>query len=237
MQEKIRPPVENQILAALPKKKYGQLLSNLELVSLSLNQVLHQSGQTIRYVYFPNGGMVSLLASRDGNSKSVEVGFSGNEGVVGLSAFLGDEVAQHRAIVQLEGSAMRIPVEIFKQAANRPGPLQDMLHRCAQTLLIQVSRATFCNCFHKVDARLARWLLITQDYARSDRFPMTHEFISHMLGARRSGVTISAVALKNEALIRYTRGTITILDRQRLEAASCDCYQFIKAARARLFGA
>jgi len=237
MQEKIRPPVENQILAALPKKKYAQLLSNLELVSLSLNQVLHQSGQAIRDVYFPNDGMVSLLAARDGNSKSVEVGFSGNDGVVGLSAFLGDEISQHHAVVQLEGSAMRIPVELFKEAAGRPGPLQDMLHRYAQTLLIQVSRATFCNCFHKVDARLARWLLITQDCARSDQFPMTHEFIAHMLGARRSGITISAVALKNANLIRYTRGIITVLDRQRLEAASCDCYQFLKDVRVRLLGA
>ena len=237
MQEKISPPVENQILAALPKKKYGQLLSNLELVPLSLNQVLHQPGRAIRHVYFTNEGMVSLLASRDGNSKSVEVGVSGNEGVVGLNAFLGDDVAQHRAVVQLEGSAMRIPVELFKEAAGRPGPLQDMLHRYAQTLLIQVSRATFCNCFHKVDARLARWLLITQDYACSDQFPMTHEFIAHMLGARRSGVTISAVALKKENLIRYSRGTITVLDRERLEATSCDCYQFIKDARVRLLGA
>jgi CRP-like cAMP-binding protein len=226
----------NRLLAALQGKSYEQLVSHLEPVSLRLRQVVQEPGQPITHVYFPQDAMLSLLAMRDGDRKSVEVATVGYEGVGGLSVFLGDEMAQHRAIVQLPGSAMRVEAHVFKEAARRAGPFQDMLHLYTQVLLIQISRGLLCNCFHHIEERLARWVLLMQDYAGADHFALTHEFLSYMLGVRRTGVSLVASALQKARLIRYTHGKMVILDRPALEALSCSCYRIIRDERERLLG-
>jgi CRP-like cAMP-binding protein len=229
---------ENRLLAALPRQAYAQLFSHLEPISLRPRQLVQESGQPILYAYFPVGAFISLLATRDGNGhgKSVEVATVGYEGVSGLSLFLGDETAQHRAIVQLPGTAMRVEASVFKDAARRAGPLHDKLHLYMQALLILISRGILCHCFHKVEARFARWMLLAQDYAGVDHFMLTHEFLSNMLGSRRAGVSIIAGKFQQARVIRYAHGKMVVLDRPALEAAACTCYSTIKTERERLLG-
>lgn len=221
-------PIQNRILAALPTPKYKDLLARLQPVFLELSQVLYDPGEPVSYIYFPNSAMISLVAVREGGGRSVEVGVVGEEGMLGTSAFLGNPIAHNQALVQLAGSALRVRVEVLREAVERGGLLHKLLHGYTQVLLTQITRSAVCNRFHNLRKRLARWLLITHDHAKSDTFPMTHEFMSHLLGARRVDVTKAANALQKAELISYNRGQITVSDRTELEAASCDCYRIVR---------
>jgi CRP-like cAMP-binding protein len=218
-----RAPAANRLLAALPKKEYQRLLPELEQVTLPFAEVLYEHGQRIRHVYFPNDSVVSLLAEVSDRS-TLEVGIVGNEGVAGISVFMGADTSPHRAIVQGAGTAVRMKASVLRKESGYTGPLHGLLHLYAHSLLTQVSQSAACNRFHMVDARLARWLLMSGDRLGADEFLLTQDFISGMLGVRREGVSKAAGVLQKNALINYSRGHIKILDRAGLEAVSCECY-------------
>jgi CRP-like cAMP-binding protein len=222
-----RAPSANRLLSALPQKEYERLLPDLEQVALSFAEVLYEPGAQIRHVYFPNDSVVSLLAEVADRS-TLEVGVVGNEGVAGISVFMGVDASPHRAITQGAGTAMRMKASLLRKESGRTGSLHGLLHRYAHSLLAQVSRSAVCNRFHVVDARLARWLLMSGDRLGMDEFRLTQDFISNMLGVRREGVSKAASVLQKNELINYSRGHIKILDRAGLEAVSCECYGIIK---------
>lgn len=229
MPRSIKPsePVANRLLAALPSQEYQRLRPHLQEFTLSFGEILYEPGQLIRHVYFPNNGIVSLLSVVEERS-TLEVGIVGNEGMVGIPVFLGASLSLNRALVQGTGTGMRIKAEALRKHVRQAGLLPDLLLQYTYSLLTQISQSAVCNRFHTVNARLARWLLMTYDRLRSDEFRLTQEFLSHMLGVRREGVTAAARALQQKKLIRYVRGQITILDRAGLEAASCSCYEIVK---------
>jgi len=219
--------IENSLLAALPRKEYRLLLAGLEPVTLTFGKVLYEPGETIRHVYFPDASLVSLLTLADGHL-ALEVGLIGREGMVGVPLVLGHNVSSVRALVQGSGTAMRMPAAQFLKEFRVSLPLQRELYRYTHTLMAQISQTAACNRFHVVEMRLARWLLMTHDRVKSDHFRMTQEFLGHMLGVRRVGVTKAAQTLQKRKLIHYSRGDITVLDRKGLEAAACQCYEVIK---------
>ena len=219
---------KNRLLATLPGKDYNRLVGQMERVSLPFAEVLYEPGDTIHYVYFPDDSIVSLLSTVEDRS-TLEVGIIGNEGMVGLSVLLGVTTSPHRAIVQGEGSAMRMKASALRKEMSGEGSLQRLLNRNIHALMTQIAQSAVCNRFHKVEARLARWLLMTHDRIGSDEFRLTQQFLSDMLGVRREGVTYAARALQKNQLIRYSRGHLTILNRQALEATACKCYSIIKA--------
>ena len=189
--------------------------------------MLSQPGTASRYVYFPNEGMVSLLAVADGRS-ALEVGLVGAEGMVGIPAALGASSSPVRAMVQGAGSAMRTTAARLRAELDRNPPLRREVERCAYVTMATAMQVAVCNKEHVLEARLARWLLMTRDRTASDEFRFTQQFIALMLGVRRTGVTVAAGLLQRKKLIRYSRGTMRILDRKRLRAASCGCYDVIR---------
>jgi CRP-like cAMP-binding protein len=194
--------------------------------------VLYDGGETIRYVYFPDDGLISLLVVLD--DKTVrEIGVIGSEGMLGTAVALGEKTSPIRALIQLPGSAMRMKAGALRDEFGRGGALPNVLRRYAHALFTQVSRSAACVSSHAVDKRLSRWLLMTHDHAPADEFEMKHEFLAMMLGVTRSVVTRAAGRLQKEEMIRYTRGQVTVLDRSRLEAAACECYGVVKAEYAR----
>ena len=218
----------NRLLATLPKNEYKRLLPKLKTVNLVLGEDLYQPGEAIKYVYFPNDSIISLI-SQLSDTSWLEVGMVGNEGMAGLAVFMGVRTSPTRALVQGSGTAMRMSSAAVRTEANRLGSLHRLLHRYSHSLLTQVSQSSVCNRFHLVDARLARWLLMTRDRLGTEEFPLTQEFLSNMLGVRREGVSKAAGALQAAKLIRYSRGIITVLNRRGLEDKSCECYAIIKA--------
>ncbi len=218
----------NRLLANLPKNEYKRLLPKMKTVSLVLGQALYEPGDAINYVYFPNDSIISLI-SKLSEASWIEVGMVGNEGMAGLAVFMGVGFSSTRALVQGSGTAMRMSAGSVRTEANRLGSLHHLLHRYSHSLLTQVSQSCACNRFHLVDARLARWLLMTNDRLGLAEFPLTQEFLSNMLGVRREGVSKAAGALQSARLIRYSRGIITLLNRRGLEAKSCQCYAITKA--------
>lgn len=222
-----RSPSANRLLAALPEREYRRLLPELEEVAMPFAEVLYEPGAAIRHVYFPNDSIVSLLAEVADRS-TLEIGFVGNEGVAGLYVFMGVETSPHRAIVQGAGTAVRMRASALRKESGRAGALHDLLHRYSHSLLMQVSQSAACNRFHTMDARLARWLLMSGDRLGADEFHLTQDFISNMLGVRREGVSKAAGILQKNGLINYSRGRINILDRAGLVAVSCECYSIIK---------
>jgi CRP-like cAMP-binding protein len=220
-------PILNSILAALPRKSYLRLLPGLTAVDLVFGDVLYEPGQVIREVYFPSQSLVSLLTVVEGHL-ALEVGMVGREGMVGWPLALGIDVSPVRALVQGAGPALKMNAARFRTELRRSPPLQRELHRYVHTMMAQISQTAACNRFHVVEARLARWLLMTRDRVRSPQFRMTHEFLSHMLGVRRVGVTEAASALQRQKLIEYSRGNIRILDNRGLEAACCSCYAIVR---------
>jgi len=220
-------PIVNSLLAALPREDYQSLLGELESVTLASGQVLHEPGERIRHVYFPNDAQVSLLIVM-ADRKVLEVGLVGREGMVGIALALRAEASAVRVLVQGSGSALRMNAASFREALGRSLPLQHELHRYAYAKLIQARQTAACNRFHQVAGRLASWLLLTRDRVRSDRFHLTHEFLAATLGIRRVGVTNAATALQRRKLISYQRGNIRILDRRGLTAASCGCYEIVR---------
>ena len=218
----------NRLLATLTTKEYKRLLPKLKTVSLVLGEVLYEPGDVIKDVYFPNDSIISLISELSETSL-LEVGMVGNEGVAGLAVFMGVSFSPTRALVQGAGTAMKMSSAAVRTEANRLGSLHQLLHRYSHSLLTQVSQTSACNRFHLVDARLARWLLMTKDRLGADEFPLTQEFLASMLGVRREGVSKAAGVLQAGKLIRYSRGVITILNRAGLETKSCECYAIIKA--------
>jgi len=219
--------IPNSLLAALPRKSYLRLLPGLAPVDLVFGKVLYEPGAPIRDVYFPSRSLVSLLTVVEGHL-ALEVGLVGREGMVGFPLALGVGVSPVRALVQGAGPALKMSAARFRAELRGSLPLQRELHRYTHAMMAQISQTAACNRFHVVEARLARWLLMTRDRVRSSEFRMTHEFLSHMLGVRRVGVTEAATALQRRKLIEYRRGNIRILDDRGLEAACCSCYKMIR---------
>ena len=217
----------NRLLSALPRKSYRKLLPDLAPVALVFGDVLYEPGDTIRDVYFPGKSVVSLLTIVDGHN-ALEVGLVGHEGMVGIPLALGVGVSPVRALVQGAGPAMKMSARKFRNAFDASPPLQRRLQRYANDLMAQITQTAACNRFHVVEARLARWLLMTRDRVGSTEFRLTHDFLSHMLGVRRVGVTLAATALQKRKLIEYNRGNIRILDDAGLEAAACSCYELVR---------
>jgi CRP-like cAMP-binding protein len=219
--------VDNEILLALPRTEGEALLPKLEFVRLKLHQVLHEAGETLKSAYFCNSGMFSVLnVMPDG--KSVEVGLIGKEGFSGSPLVVGFRTSHTRTVVQAEAGAFRIDADTLRAALPKSPGLEHQLNRYSQLLAVQVTQIAACNRLHEVNERLARWLLMTQDRIGSHDLPLTQEFLAQMLGTRRSSVTVSAGALQHAGLISYTRGNITILDRNHLEDAACDCYALLQ---------
>jgi CRP-like cAMP-binding protein len=222
-----RKRVTNRVLARIPPEQYKRLEVELEPITLIFGQVLYEPGKAIRHVYFPVNSLISLLTAVD-KRRTLEVGMVGNEGMAGMPFILGMGVSGVRAIVQGAGNALRMASAPFRIEFGRNQALQQALYRYTYALMAQISQTAACNRFHETEARLARWLLMTRDRVGSDEFPLTHEFLAHMLGLRREGVTEAASALKRRKLIEYNRGKIQILDVRGLKASSCSCYQIVK---------
>jgi len=217
----------NHLLAALSRPAYLRLLPGLEPVELPYGHILYQPKARIRHVYFPINCLVSLLTSVDAR-RTLEVGIVGNEGMVGMPMALGIGVSAVRALVQGGGAAMRMASARFRTEFSNNLPLQRAVFRYNHLLMAQISQTAACNRFHEAEPRLARWLLMTRDRLQASEFRLTHEFLSHMLGVRRVGVTEAAGALGRRKLIEYSRGKISILDPKGLEAAACTCYRIVK---------
>ncbi len=223
-------PITNSLLAALPRREYRHLIADLEEVVLNYGEVLYEPGERIKYVHFPNDAVVSLLTLVD-QHHALEVGLVGREGMVGIPLALEISISPVRALVQGTGTAMRMKAARFLKSFRQCPVLQRELHHYTYTLMAQITQTAACNRFHVVEARLARWLLMTHDRVQSSPFRLTQEFLAQMLGVRRVGVTKAARALQQNQLISYSRGNITILDRKGLETASCSCYAVVKDMR------
>ena len=224
---------ENHLLAALPASDYKRLEPHLELIPMKLGEVLYESGSKLRYVYFPTTSIVSLLYVME-DGASAEIAIVGNEGILGISLFMGGDTTPSRAVVQSAGHGVRLKAELLKSEFGRFGPTMHLLLRYTQALITQMAQTAVCNRHHSVDQQLCRWLLLSLDRLASNELSMTQELIANMLGVRREGVTEAARKLQDASLIRYRRGRITVLDRPGLEARSCECYQVVKTEFDRL---
>jgi CRP-like cAMP-binding protein len=222
-----RVPHTNALLGSLAKKEYQRILTLMEETPLNLGKTIYQSGDLINDVYFPNSGIVSLLAG-DAERATLEVGLVGREGMVGLAVFMGVGTSRNHAVVQGEGIALKMKAATLRKECNNGSPLARVIRRYTHSLLTQITQSAVCNQFHSIEARLARWLLMTHDRVIADEFPLTQEFLSHMLGVRREGVSRSASVLQKQKLIKYSRGNLQVLNRQGLEAISCGCYEIIR---------
>lgn len=220
-------PAANSLLAALPARHHQLLLAHLEPVTLTFGEVLYQPGEPIQHVYFPTDSLVSLLTLVEGHM-ALEIGLVGREGMLGIPLVLGINDSPVRALVQGTGTAMRMKSADFLGKLKQSPPLQKEIHRYIHERMVQITQTAACNRFHLVEARLARWLLMTRDRVRSDQFRLTQELLGCMLGVLRVAVTKAAGTLQKRKLISYRRGQISILDGQGLEAAACQCYQVVK---------
>jgi CRP-like cAMP-binding protein len=221
------PPRRNLLLAALPDADFGRLQPHLKPIALPLGWALYESGDRQAHVFFPTEGIVSLLYVTE-NGASAEIAVTGNEGLIGVSLFMGGGSTPSRAIVQSTGRAYRLEAEILKREFERGGALQHLLLRYTQALITQMAQTAVCNRHHTVEQQLCRWLLLSLDRLASNEVRMTQELIANMLGVRREGVTEAAGRLQDAGLIRYQRGQIAVHDRSRLERRVCECYAVVK---------
>jgi CRP-like cAMP-binding protein len=228
-------PSENAILGALPRDERVRLDRLLEPVEITAAQLIYESGEPVRYVYFPTGALFSILSTTDG-ARSVEVSALGLEGFVGLPVVLEDDAPVFRVIGQVAGSAWRMRAEDLRAELARGGPLRRLLLRFAQAQMTQAGQSAACNRLHEIDQRTARWLLHSADWTGQERFELTQQFLAYMLGVRRPSVTTAAALMQRAGFITYRRGTITIVDRVGLEGAACECYALIRDEYRRLVG-
>jgi len=226
-------PHQNHLLAALPASDYARIAAHLELIPMGLGDVLYESGAKLRYVYFPTTSIVSLLYVME-DGASAEIAIVGNEGILGISLFMGGDTTPSRAVVQSAGHGYRLKAELLKVEFARFGPSMHLLLRYTQALITQMAQTAVCNRHHSVDQQLCRWLLLSLDRLSSNQLTMTQELIANMLGVRREGVTEAAGKLQDAGLIRYRRGHITVLDRPGIEARACECYQVVRTEFDRL---
>ncbi len=226
-------PRANHLLAALPDAELQRWLPLLELVQMPLGQVVYESGRTLSHVFFPASSIVSLLYVME-NGASAEIAVVGNEGIVGISLFMGGGSTPSRAVVQSAGQGWRLSAQALKDEFNRSGPVMHLLLRYTQALITQMAQTAVCNRHHSLDQQLCRWLLLSLDRLEGDDLVMTQELIANMLGVRREGVTEAALSLQRAGLIRYARGRISVLDRPALEARTCECYGVVKREYLRL---
>jgi CRP-like cAMP-binding protein len=226
-------PKQNHLLAALPEADLKRWLPNLSLIKMPLGEVLYESGGTLSHVYFPTPAIVSLLYVLE-NGASAEIAVAGNEGLIGVSLFMGGESTPSRAVVQSGGYAFRMASETLKEEFNRAGPVLHLLLRYTQALITQMAQTAVCNRHHSLHQQLCRWLLLSLDRLQGDELVMTQELIANMLGVRREGVTEGALKLQQAGIIRYARGHITVLDRAGLENCTCECYAVVKKEYDRL---
>jgi CRP-like cAMP-binding protein len=224
------------LLAALPEAEKQRWLPQLECVEMPLGEVLYESGGMLSHVYFPTTAIVSLLYVME-NGASAEIAVVGNEGIVGISLFMGGDSTPSRAVVQSAGLGLRLKAQTLKDEFNRAGPVLHLLLRYTQALITQMAQTAVCNRHHSLDQQLCRWLLLSLDRLGSNELVMTQELIANMLGVRREGVTEGALKLQQAGLIRYTRGHILVLDRDGLEKRTCECYAVVKKEYDRLLPA
>lgn len=223
----------NHLLAALPEAEWKRWEPHLELVDLKLGQVLYESGGKMQHVYFPVNAIVSLLFVLE-NGSSAEIAVVGNEGIVGISLFMGGETTPSRAVVQSAGKCLRLSAQILKNEFKNSLPVMHLLLRYTQALLTQMTQTAVCNRHHSLDQQLCRWLLLSMDRLTGSHLVMTQELIANMLGVRREGVTEAAGRLQKAGLISYARGKIEVIDRPGLEARTCECYAVVKKEYDRL---
>lgn len=226
-------PQQNHLLAALTATERERLFPHLQLVPMPLGKVLYESGDVMRHVYFPTDSIISLLYVLE-DGASAEISVVGNEGIIGVSLFMGGETTPSRAIVQSAGFAYRLIGQLLKEEFHRNGGMQLLLLRYTQALLTQMAQTAVCNRHHSVDQQLCRWLLLSLDRLSSNKLTMTQELIANMLGVRREGVTDAAGKLQKLGVIQYARGRITVLDRPKLEKLCCECYAVVKKETDRL---
>lgn len=225
----------NRLLAALPTAERSQLMQLMEHVWQEIKQVVYEPNADIPYVYFPISSVNSLIIVME-DGKAVEVGTIGNEGMVGLPVFLGAAMTPGTALCQIAGEALRLPTEQFKrEVIEQESALFRLLHRYTQAIFVQAAQGLACNRLHSLEQRFCRWMLTTHDRVGNDTFLLTQEFIAQMLGVRRASVSGVASAIQKAGLLTYHRGRITILDRPRMEQASCECYQVIRAEYDQVF--
>ena len=229
-------PKHNHLLAALPAPDRERWLPNLEIIDMPLGEVLYEAGGTLTHVYFPTTAIVSLLYVM-ANGASAEIAVVGNEGIVGISLFMGGESTPSRAVVQSAGKGFRLEAQPLKDEFNRGGPVLHLLLRYTQALITQMSQTAVCNRHHSLDQQLCRWLLLSLDRLSGNELVMTQELIANMLGVRREGVTEGALKLQQAGLIQYARGHIKVLDRKGLEKRTCECYAVVKKEYDRLLPA
>ena len=225
--------LKNHLLAALPDDEFKRIHSKLELVSFDLGEVIFESGDKLDHVHFPTTAITSLLYIME-NGATAEIGVIGNDGVCGYALFLGGDSMANRAVIQSAGEAFRMSAKDVKAEFALGGTFQKILLRYTQALMTQISQTAVCNRLHSLEQQLCRWLLLSHDRLDSDKLVMTHDLISNMLGVRREGVTLAAQKLGKQNLIKNVRGTITVLDRQGLEDAVCECYAVVNAEYNRL---
>ena len=226
-------PQQNQLLDALPAAEGQRWLPLLESVDMPLGSVLYEPGVALSHVYFPTTAIVSLLYVME-NGASAEIAVVGNEGVVGISLFMGGESTPSRAVVQSAGNGLRLKAPVMKEEFNRAGAVLHLMLRYTQALITQMAQTAVCNRHHSLDQQLCRWLLLSLDRLQGNKLVMTQELIANMLGVRREGVTEGALKLQHAGLIQYARGHITVLDRPGLEKRSCECYAVVKKEYDRL---
>lgn len=232
-QPQTRPTTKNHILNALPKEDYERLRSHLEEVSLTLGQVVYQPDESIKYVYFPNNAMASVIATTP-DGQCAEVGVIGREGAAGVSVLMGVDSTPHQTTIQLADGALRISTKAIREEFKRGGALQQILLRYMHAMMMQISQTALCNRLHSVEERLSRWLLMCHDRSATDELTLTQEFLSIMLGVNRPTVTTAALILQGGGFINYRRGKITVIDREGLQDFACDCYEVVKQEYDRL---